>query len=207
VKQGKAANVAGEKTDQMESSIGLKILENVLRGFGVGVGLEFAYRKARKMQFTFTDITTMGVDPLEAGKYLSSGDIDVANPVAEYFTDDEKQAFLIVDTLKSNAISVTATAENGAEVSVDIPAIQQLLGAKVEVKTSGSANTTLTYTGQDWLTFGFKIFSIGFANGRWQLAGVKASGGNAFDFAAVDEEESEPVLLHPFGLVRLSARL
>ena len=49
-----AADVAGQQSDKLELSIGLKILENALRAFGASApSLNFAFNKARKIQFTF----------------------------------------------------------------------------------------------------------------------------------------------------------
>jgi hypothetical protein len=205
-----AADVAGQKSDKLELSVGLKILENALRAFGASVpSLNFAYNRARKVQFTFTSVTTTAVSPLEAGNYLSGGDLNTHNPiVSHYFLDDDAQAFLIFDVLKSDSIAVTATDDHGASVKVDVPQIQSVVGVNVGVTASGEAQSTITYKGKTPVTFGFKAFSINFENGRWALEGAKASGELAFAAAAAaggapDIASQDPVLLKTGGFVKL----
>jgi hypothetical protein len=201
-------DIEGQKSDKLELSVGLKLLSNALQGLGAPVpSLDGAFQRARKVQFHFTNVTSTSVSPLEAGNYLASGDLDTANPlVAPYFLEEDGDAFLIVDVLKSDAVTVQATNEHGAEVKVDIPALQQVVGVNVGVKTSGASESIITFQGQTPITFGFKAFAIGFANGRWSLAGTKASGDMAFAIPAGDGgEEPEPFLFSTSGLVGLRA--
>jgi len=205
-----SVDVQGQQSEKLDLSIGLKVLENALKAFGASVpSLNFAYNKARKVQFTFTSVTSTSVAPLEAGNFLASGDLNTNNPVvSHYFLEDHADAFLIFDVLKSNSISVTATDDHGGEVKVDVPQIQSVLGANVGVTASGASQATLTYSGKEPVSFGFRVFSINFVNGEWALAGAQASGGLAFGAAATgggqaDPRDLEPVLLRTSGMVRI----
>lgn len=199
------ADVEGRKSQDLELSIGLKALENALRGLGAAVpSVDFAFRQARKVQFTYTNITSVSVDPLEAGNYLASGDLSVANPVvAQYFLEDDAHAFLIVDVLRSDSICVTAKAESGISVDLDVPAIQGIVGAGVGVKQGGASSSTVIFQGPEPVTFGFKAFAIAFADGHWTLKGTKASGAMAFAIPGEDTGGDEPVLFATSGTVRL----
>jgi hypothetical protein len=66
-------------------------------------------------------------------------------------------------------------------VAVDLPAIQQAVGAKVAVTAGGTSNATLTYSGAELLTFGFKCFGIAYVNGQWQVFSAKPSAALSFD--------------------------
>lgn len=106
-----AVDVQGQKSDQLELSIGLKVLENALKAFGATVPtLSFAFQKARKVQFTFTNVASTFVAPLEAGNFLAAGDLNTNNPVVEhYFLEDDPQAFLLTEVLNAKPKSVTNT--------------------------------------------------------------------------------------------------
>jgi hypothetical protein len=199
------ADIEGQKSDRLELSIGLKLLSNVLQGLGAAVpSLDTAFQQARKVQFQFANVTSTSISPLDAGNYLASGDLDTSNPlVAPYFLEDDGDAFLIVDVLKSDTVIVHATNDKNVEVKVDVPALKQLVSANGTVKTSGASESVITFEGRTPITFGFKAFAIGFANGRWTLAGTKASAGMAFAAPIEEEEEVEPVLFATSGLVRL----
>ena len=166
-----ASSVAGQKTSDLKLSVGLKMLSAALGAMGATVPeVTFAYSKAQKVSFTFTDVKTFGVEPLQVGQYLSGGDLATANPfVRRFFDDEETSAFIITEVLKSKSVTVTALTDKGVEVGVDFPAIQQVVGAKVNVASKSASNATLTYTGSEFLTFGFKCFGIAFADGEWNV--------------------------------------
>lgn len=201
-----AAPVNGQQSDQMQVTFGLKILANALAAFGATVpSLDAAYTRARKVQFTYTNVTSTVVPPLEAGNYLAAGTLNTANPVVRhYLTGEDAQAFLIVDVLKSDSLTVTASDDRGAEVGVDVPAIESLVGANVKVKTAGSRNSTITFSGPTPVTFGFIVSEIEYDGTQWSLQGAAADGGLAFSAGTAGSVASEaPVLLGTGCRVRL----
>jgi hypothetical protein len=177
-----AAVVNGQKTDQLDLAFGLSILKNALAAFGATTpSIDASYTRARKIQFSYTNVTSTAVAPLEAGNYLASGSLNTSNPVVRhYFTSEDTQAFLIVEVLKSDAINVSATDEHGQQVALDVPAIQQVVGANVKVKASGAENSAITYSGAAPVTFGFIVDEIDFDGTRWSLQGAAPSGALAF---------------------------
>jgi hypothetical protein len=202
-----AADVNGQKTDKIDLKFSLKILENALKAFGASVpSLGFAFNKARNISFEFTNVTSTTVEPFDAGNYLAAGDLNTLNPVVQHYFSDDAEAFLIVDVLKSDSVKTTATDEHGADISLDVPAIQAAVGANVSVGTSGSGNATLTFKGPVPVTFGFAALEIDRVNNTWQVRGAKPSEALAFGAAAgglADDSRPTPVLLRPGGMMRL----
>jgi hypothetical protein len=199
------ADMEGSRSDDLDLSVGLKVLSGILSALGADAPVDFAYKRARKIQFGFTNVVSEGVDPLEVGAYLGSGDLDRGNDVAmHYFTDEDAQAFVVTEVLRSDTIHLTAKSETGTEVAVDVPAIANAVGAKVAVRAGGAQEATLTYSGRARLTFGFKAFAVAYVSGHWRLRGAGAEGDLAFALAAgADDDLGEPVLLSR-GLVALS---
>jgi hypothetical protein len=194
-----AAPVNGQKTDKLDIGFGLQILSNALAAFGAAApSLDLAYKRARKVQFSYTGVTSTVVSPLEAGNYMASGTLNTDNPVVQhYFMQPDSQAFLIVDVLKSNSITVTALDEHGTEVGVDVPAIEGIVGANVKVKPGGTNSSSITFSGKKPVTFGFAVDEIMFENGKWSLAGAAPSGGLAFATApgGAGAATTSPILL------------
>ena len=91
----------------------------------------------------------------------------------------------------------------GTEVAVDIPSIKEVLGAKVGVDATAGAVTTLTYTGQIRLVFGFKAFGIAHVDGQWVVQGVKPSSELAFAVPGAASEDVPPVLFSESGRIAL----
>jgi hypothetical protein len=185
-----AAHINGQSTGEISATIGLKLLGGVLKAIGATVPeLGFAYNRARSLQFTFGDVMSRSIVPLEVGEFLSDGDIHSTNPFVEhYFHDDDTDAFVITEILESNEITVSAKDEQGGQISANIPAIKDVVGANVSVSAKTTASAELTYKGTESVTFGFKVFAIAF-DGRWRITGVAANAGLAF------APGSDPVLL------------
>src|SRR5262249_9766038 len=185
-----AAHINGQQTGEMSASIGLKLLSGMLKAIGAAVPeISFAYSKARTLQFTFGNVTTRAVVPLAVGEFLSEGDIHSSNPfVDHYFNDDNTDAFVITEILESSEITVSAKDNRGGQISADIPAIKDVVGANVSVSAKTAASNEITYKGAESVAFGFKVFAIAF-DGRWRITGVAANSGLAFAAG------SEPVML------------
>jgi hypothetical protein len=198
----RAANVEGQKTDKLDLSLGLKMLANALAAFGATTpSLEFAYQRARKVQFRLTNVWSVGIDPFTLGEYLASGDLNLSNPVVSRFFDSDSTAYIINEVLKSQSVEVTASDSDGTAIGMDVPAISNVVGANVKVSTGGEQQGTVTYTGPELVTFGFKALEIAYSSGRWGVIGVNPSG--AMAFANEDQSEVEGVIFNPGGLVRL----
>jgi hypothetical protein len=196
-----AGAVNGQKSDALDLSFGIKILANALAAFGASVpSLDTAYHRASKVQFAYTGVTSTVVAPFDAGNYLTAGTLKADNPVVRhYFLDQQAEAYLIVDVLKSNSVTVTATDEHGVVVGVDVPAIQGLVGANVKVSPSGAANSTITFTGSVPVSFGFSVQQIRREGDQWSLSGVEAGGNLSFGTLATGvssaPDESAGILL------------
>jgi hypothetical protein len=177
-----AAAVNGQRTDALELSLGLSVLANTLAAFGASApSLHTAYKSAHAVQFTYSNVTSTSVAPFDAGNYLTAGTLRSDNPVVQnYFNNENAKAYLIVEVLKADSITVTATDSHGTEVGIDLPQIQGVLDAKIGVKPSNSSNSTITFTGPVPVTFGFAVQQIAREGDRWTLRGAAASGDIAF---------------------------
>lgn len=185
-----AAHVNGQTTGEMKLSVGLRLLSGVLGAIGAKVPeLGFAYSRADMLQFTFGNVASKSVAPLEVGEFLSTGDLHAANPVvARYFGEDDTEAFVITEVLQSTEITVSAKDERGGELKADVPAIKAVVGANVSVAAKDATGAQITYGGAAPVTFGFKAFAIAF-DGRWRITGAEPSAELAFSAGR------EPVVL------------
>lgn len=202
-----ASAIEGSRTSNLDINIGLKLLSSALAGLGASIGLpslSAGFQRAKRIQFQFTDVVSCAVTPFALGRYLSAGTLETSNPiVSRYFDDGETDEFILVEVLKSNAISVTTTDERGASIDADIAALQGALSSSVTAKVSGSGASTLVFTGQTQATFAFKAYEAVWEGAKWTLKGAPA--GDALSFAAVAGEGS-PVVPPAPGLVLARGR-
>lgn len=195
-----AAAVNGQRTDAFELSLGLSILANTLAAFGASApSLNTAFKNAHSVQFTYTNVTSTSVSPFDAGDYLLSGTLRTDNPVVKnYFGNEKTKAYLIIEVLKSDSITVTATDSHGAEIGLALPSIEGVVDAKIGVKPSSSSNSTITFTGPAPVTFGFAVQQIVKEGDGLTLRGAAPSANIAFGVGfGIDparSEESNPIV-------------
>jgi hypothetical protein len=203
------SGVTGEKTNDLDIGIGLKLLADALAGLGAGLSLpslNLAFKKAKKVQFKFINVESTSVTPFALGKFLANGTLDMTNPFAShYFGNDETQEYIIFDVLKSDAISVTAKTESGTTVEADLGALSGALKASVSAKAGSTGASEITFEGKVKATFAFKLFEVLFENGKWVPKGVAADDGLSFGFG---EDKAgtgtiQPAMVAPGRLLRL----
>lgn len=189
-----ASAVNGQRTDALELSFGLSILANTLAAFGASApSLNTAYKNAHAVQFAYTNVTSTAVAPFDAGNYLAQGTLRTDNPVVKnYFFNEKSRAYLIVEVLKADSITVTATDSHGADVGVSLPDIEGVLDAKIGVKPSSASNSTITFTGPVPVTFGFVVQQIARDGDSWTLRGAPPAAEIAFAAPGMGGEEEEP---------------
>jgi hypothetical protein len=198
----RAAIVEGQSTSKLDLSVGLKILSGALAAFGVSTpSLELAFKKAKKVQFRFTNVWAVGIPPFEIGQYLASGDLDLANPVvAQFFDDENSTGYIVTEVLKSDTVSMTASDGSGVDLGIDVPAIATVVGGSVKVAAASDGSAAVDFQGKELVTFGFVAMEIAYTEGHWGVRGVEPSQDMAFGLPA---GAAGAVIFNPGGLVRL----
>lgn len=192
----RSADVSGSKSRNVDAKIGLSILGKVIGALaGSALGLDLAYKKAKKVQFEFTDVMEEAVNITQLDQYLSNGSVaaNIGNFVKETLEKDE--IYVIVSTLDARQISVAATGESNAGISLDIPVIQQIVGGKIAVSTGAGSTSKVTYSSTTTpLSFGLKVVRLIADKGKYTtLKTVKPDVGAE----AVAGAESTPAVIGP----------
>ncbi len=198
------ADLAGLRTADLDIAVGLNILSAALAGLGTAVGvptLAASFKRARKIQFSFTGAVSQGVDPIAIGGYLAAGSLDLNNPVlARYFGDEDTREYVITEVLKADSLAVSAKADDGSHVGIDRVPLAQVLEGKVSLDRASSSSDEITFKGASVITFGFKAIEVLYADGRWSVRGAPASAELAFDTSG---SPPDTVLFNSEGFVKL----
>lgn len=203
-----AAGIDGEKSSDVDIAVGLKLLSNALAGLGGGISLpalSAAFKRAKKIQFTFQNVESSSITPFALGKFLAKGTLDMTNPfVSKYFGNDETQEYIIFDVLTSDSLSVTAKSETGAAVEADVGALSGALSANVKTQVGAAGSSQITFAGNVKVTFAFKLFEVLFENGKWIPKGAAPEQDLSFGVAPGDENAENPgVVINPSRLLKL----
>jgi len=202
------AGINGSKSSDLDIAIGLKLLSDALAGLGGGISLPSlttAFKRAKKIAFTFQNVESTSISPFSLGKFLAQGTLDTANPfVSQYFGNDETQEFIIFDVLKSDSLSVSVKGEKGASVDADVGALNGALNANVKTTIGTAGSSEITFKGATKVTFAFKLFQVLFENGKWTPQGVAANEGLSFAVGEDEKPAANPaVLINPSRLLRI----
>jgi hypothetical protein len=162
-----AASISGQATAEMKIGFGLTLLGTILGAMGAGtVGLDAQYSKARAVTFRFSDVLMDTVDLTLLDQYLAESDIKPsARHVSKLLEVDD--VYVVTATVKSRRISVEGKSQAGTSLALDVPAIQQLVGANVKVGSTRGQGSVVTYEGDTPLTFGFQAARLFFDQGRY----------------------------------------
>jgi len=192
-----AADLEGQQSDKQAAGIGLSFLSSILSALGGNLDVSAQYQNARRLQFTFNDVVTDTVAPLDVGEYLKKGQVNSDNLVLQEFVLGKGTLFLITQTLKAKKITVKSENEKGGEVKVDVPVIKGIASGKVNVEANADQSSLVTYSGTKSIVFGFQAFRVGVAGGVLSLvpaAPGSVSFGVTFD-PTLSKGPGDPVLI------------
>lgn len=205
----KAANILGKRTDKFDLSLGLNFLERFLKllGFG-GLGIDAFYKDADTIQFEFKNVLSDSILLTTVDKYLRKATPKVATLLIESI-DDDGEAYVINEIIKSDTFGVIAYDSKGAEIGIDTEALNQIVDATTELSINIEAEKLINYKGSKHLPFGFKAFpfwiEIKDGTGKFKL---KPPGGpiGALKFVPPEEispDEPTPILFGRDTLINL----
>jgi hypothetical protein len=133
----------------MELKFGLSLLDSVLGGLlGSKLGAETGFRHAKDLEITYEDVTQDSVPLLTLQAWMEGAEI-VAPQAARSMLGDEKLAVVT---------AVLRSANGGASVALDVPAISGIVAAEGKVARSSTDGTTVTFEGGEPIAFGFQAY-------------------------------------------------
>jgi hypothetical protein len=185
-----AAGINGQQSSKLKIGVGANVLGTIVGAMGGNLGATISYTNARKLTFAFKDVLTDVIAPLDVGNYLRDGDVDAGNDVLAEYVLGNGELFVITEIVKSKSFGVIYEREDGVAASVDVPEIQGLVGGAVKLETASGSTSTVTYTGQTRLVFGFRCFEVGVLDGDLRLTTSEAG---ATPLAAGAENSEEKI--------------
>ncbi len=162
------ASISGRRTSDMGLGTGLSILGSFLDAMGgQRIGLDAEYKSARTVAFELEGVLEDRVDIIMLDRFLADSDVvPSSRHVAQ--TLDADQLYVITATIKSTMCVVDARDASGISLKLDIPAVQQIVGANVMVSTSTTGATRIVYQSRVPLVFGFQAVQLFYEQGVYK---------------------------------------
>jgi hypothetical protein len=177
-------NIGGTKSAELQLDIGLNVLGGLISALGgSAIGVNFAYSRASSVQFEFGSTLESSAEIAQIDMFLASAAINpFARAVAEMLADDI--VYVVTSTLKSSTISVVARDAQNRALGLDVPVIQNAVGANMTVTALTADASVVTYQGAVPLVFGFQAVRLVFDGGRYRTMKLIEAGSIVAESAA-----------------------
>ena len=173
-------DIEGKETSRVNVTIGLSILGSFIGALGGGkLGLDAGFKNARTVTFEYTGVMEDAVDILTIEKFIKAGKVSPLIPAGtlEKLLDDE--VYVLTSVLKTRKIVVTAQGEGGSAVAVDVPVIQQAVGANLKVDSAKTRESRVAFEGPVPVAFAFQAVQLVFDDSGEFLTTQQLSAGDA----------------------------
>jgi hypothetical protein len=160
--------LSGKRTGDLKLGLGLTLLGNIVAALGGSrLGLKGRYEKAHTLTFEFHEVLAESVPLTELDKFLAAADV---NPFSRYVGQllEADAVYITTATIKSKKFTVEARKSDNTSLELDVPVVQQGVGAEVKVSKDAAAAWKLTYEGTLPLVFGFQATQLFYEKGEYR---------------------------------------
>jgi hypothetical protein len=163
------AEINGEESSKLDLSVGINVLGTLIGAMGGNLGVTTKYTNARKISFVYQAVVSDKVDPLKISQFIEQAQFNPGGPLMHQYVLGNGRLFVISETIKSTEFTVKYERSEGVEASVEVPVIEQLIGANISVSASGASSGSVTFKGTKPLVFGFRCLELGVLEGKLRL--------------------------------------
>lgn len=157
LQESQMADISGKRTKDVKVEIGLQILDGFLKGFNLpSAAISSKFTGAKTVSFSFQEVVRYFISPGKIGGILKGQALDIDNGSNAIFLKKEARLFLIDSVITSKDFSINVEKTNSNDFSLDVPAIQQIIGnANTDVHIESHSGLDLNFHGSTPLAFAF----------------------------------------------------
>jgi hypothetical protein len=162
-----AAQIKVRKTGKVKGGLAITVLGNFLKAMGAkGLGLSSQVKRSKDLVFGFEDVKEDRIDIAVLDTYLTNADV---NPESRYLRQllESEGIYIVTSILKSRKFSIETGGAASSDSKLDADAIKGVVGAGVNVSSSGESGNSVTFEGPEDLTFAFQAVQLNYYDGRY----------------------------------------
>ena len=163
VQDDPVSDVSLERTRSMDWDFGLKLLDGIFKGFNLpSANIATKLEGAKEISLSFHNVRRHWIDKNALGTALHHKRVDLTHPAIGIFTGDEAQNMLLVtDIIISNGFSINVEKSKDNNFEVQAPTFQEIIDdAQLKVAVKSSSKNSITFEGEDYLTFAFSCVKL-----------------------------------------------
>lgn len=156
-------DIEGTETSKVNVNVGVTILGAFIGALGGGnLGLQAGFNRAKSVTFKYTAVTEDSIDVLVLEQFIKAGRINehVPSGTIDKLIDDE--VYAITSLLKTHKIIVAPQGEGGVSVQLDVPVLQQAVGANIKVGSESTVTANISFEGPVAVPFALQAVQLVF---------------------------------------------
>jgi hypothetical protein len=173
VETATVASVSLQRTKKVNIDIGFNILDGFFKAFKMdSIALGTALKGLKEMSLSFTNVQRRFVDLGALGQSVKSNRIDLTNPSIGVFTGEKPSEMLVIsDVIVSRSFTINNESGRDDAFDVNVPLVEKYLAdAKLGVKVEKNTKDSITFEGEEALTFAFSCVRVQFDAGTGALS-------------------------------------
>lgn len=120
------------------------------------------FTRASTVTFRYSGVLEDSIDVLALEQFISAGKTDPHIPPGTIDKLIDGEMYVTTSILKTSQLVVSAQGDAGQSVQLDVPVIQQAVGANLKIDASGSLTTGLTFQGTFPVAFALQAVQLQF---------------------------------------------
>jgi hypothetical protein len=162
-----AASISGRRTGHLDVGVGLSLLGGVIAAMGGSqIGIDDTYRAAHTITFKFRDVIEDSVEPAALDQWLADASIS-RRSVHVGSLLEAGDVYATTAVIRSRSLTVEARDEQGATLSVQVPALEHVANGRLTVSQAADNTAAVVYSGKTPLAFGFRAVRLFYDDGRY----------------------------------------
>ncbi|MBN1882334.1 MAG: hypothetical protein JW885_09190 [Deltaproteobacteria bacterium] len=152
--------ISGHLTAKFNFSLGVSALDNLLSAIGVpGVGVKGLFKNAKSFTFEYKNVLLDSSEPLAIAKYLGNSVPDMKNKLIGHF-DEKKEAYIVLEVLKSNSFSITSKDKNECNLDIDVANLQDIISVQPGITVKKTEDYTVSFKGKKYFNFAIMVMMM-----------------------------------------------
>lgn len=163
VETAPVADVALQRTKKVDVDMGLSILDGFFKALKMdSIALGLVLKGVKEMSLSFTNVQRRFVDLGALGQSVKTNRIDLTNPSIGVFTGGEPAEMLVIsDAIVSPGFTINNESGRDDAFDLSVPMVEKYIAdAKLGVKVQKSSKSSISFEGQDALTFAFSCVRV-----------------------------------------------
>ncbi|MHA6721237.1 gasdermin [Sphingomonas sp. RS6] len=187
---------SGKVVRSLDASGTLNVLGGLISALGGGtLGLSGGLQRASTVTFQYGDVTMVDVSPVRLDKFLRTAPAPAADELLGRYLDDN--LWVATRVLRSRRFTIALQDSRGTSLGLDIPVIQNMIGAAVKVEHSVAIEGAISFTGTQDVSFAFQAYLVERKGAGMTLYPSRAGEVRTREFFFADEDIAEAKLLPP----------